>query len=72
LKKAIEKVDISSVAAEHPELHSGEDIHLDFKVIIVYKKSDMASDAALTRPYKKMLYLSAGKLKRMSTAVLNY
>lgn len=64
LKKAIEKGDIISVTAEQPKLHSGEDTRWDFKVTIVFKNSDKAFDAALTEPYKKILYPDAEKLKK--------
>jgi hypothetical protein len=64
LKKAIEKGDIMTVTAEQPKLHSGEDTRWDFKVIIVFKNADKAFDAALTEPYKKLLYPDADKLKK--------
>lgn len=63
-KKNIEKGDIISVTAEQPKLHSGEDTRWDFKVIIVFKNSDKAFDAALTESYKKLLYPDAAKLKK--------
>jgi ASC-1-like (ASCH) protein len=72
LKEDNERGDIISVTAEHTELPCGEDIYLDLKVIIVYKKSYQHFNAVLTKPCIKMLYPGAGKLERMSTAVLNY
>ncbi len=42
LKKAMQKGDILSVTAQIPILHSGEDTRWDFKVIIVYKNTDLA------------------------------
>jgi hypothetical protein len=64
LKKAIEKGDILSVTAERPKLHSGEDTRWDFKVILIFKNSDLALDANLTEPYKKALYPDLEKLKK--------
>ena len=72
LKEAIEKGNIISVTAAHTELPCGEDIDLDLNSIMVYKKSDQPFNAVLTKPCIKMLYPGAGKLERMSTAVLNY
>ena len=62
LKKAIEKGDIISVAAEKPKLHSGEDTRWDFKVTLVFKNAKLAFDADLTTPYKKELYPDLDKL----------
>jgi len=62
LKKAIEKGDIISVAAEKPKLHSGEDTRWDFKVTLVFKNAKLAFDADLTTPYKKELYPDTDKL----------
>lgn len=64
LKKAIEKGDITSVTAEKPRLHSGEDTRWDFKVTIVFKTAALAFDENLTTPYKKMLYPDQEKLVR--------
>jgi len=64
LKKAIEKGDIISVAAEKPKLHSGEDTRWDFKVTIVFRNSEKAFDENLTVPYKKLLYPDLDKLTR--------
>jgi hypothetical protein len=62
LKKAIEKGDIISVAAEKPKLHSGEDTRWDFKVTIVFKNATLAFDPDLTTLYKKQLYPNLDKL----------
>ena len=62
LKKAIEKGDIISVAAEKPRLHSGEDTRWDFKVTIIFKTAALAFDENLTTPYKKLLYPDQDKL----------
>ena len=62
LKKAQEKGDIISVAAEKPRLHSGEDTRWDFKVTITFKNSVLAFDENLTTPYKAELYPDSGKL----------
>jgi hypothetical protein len=56
LKKALEKGDIISIAAEKPIYHSSEDSRWDFKVILVFKNSQAAFDPDLTTPYKKLLY----------------
>jgi hypothetical protein len=64
LKKAIEKGDILSVAAEKPKLHSGEDTRWDFKVTIVFKNAALAFDDNLTTPYKKQLYPDLDKLAK--------
>jgi hypothetical protein len=64
LKKAMEKGDIISVNAEKPLLHSGEDTRWDFKVIIVFKNSQLAFDPDLTTPYKKQLYPDTDKLAK--------
>jgi hypothetical protein len=56
LKKALEKGDIISIAAEKPIYHSSEDSRWDFKVILVFKNSQAAFDLDLTTPYKKLLY----------------
>ena len=64
LKKAMEKGDIISVNAEKPLLHSGEDTRWDFKVVIVFKNSQLAFDPDLTTPYKKQLYPDLDKLAK--------
>jgi hypothetical protein len=64
LKKAMEKGDIISVAAETPILHSGEDTRWDFKVTIVFKDTKTAFDPDLTTPYKKQLYPDLDKLDK--------
>ena len=64
LKKAMEKGDIVSIAAEKPKLHSGEDTRWDFKVTITYKNAKLAFDADLTTPYKKLLYPDLDKLTK--------
>jgi hypothetical protein len=64
LKKAREKGDIISVAAEKPKLHSGEDTRWDFKVTIVFRNSAAAFDPELTTPYKKTLYPDLQKLEK--------
>ena len=64
LKKAMEKGDIISIAAEKPKLHSGEDTRWDFKVTITYKNAKLAFDADLTTPYKKLLYPDLDKLTK--------
>jgi hypothetical protein len=64
LKKAIEKGDIITVAAEKPKLHSGEDTRWDFKVTIVFKDLKAAFDPDLTTPYKKQLYPDLNKLAK--------
>src|SRR6478609_3030459 len=64
LKKAREKGDIISVTAELPIMHSGEDTRWDFKVIIVFKNTEMAFAAGLTTPYKKELYPDLDKLEK--------
>ena len=64
LKKAQEKGDIISVAAEKPKLHSGEDTRWDFKVRIVFKNAALAFDPNLTTPYKQQLYPDQEKLKK--------
>ena len=64
LKKAMEKGDIISIAAEKPKLHSGEDTRWDFKVTITYKNAKLAFDAGLTTPYKKLLYPDLDKLTK--------
>jgi hypothetical protein len=62
LKKAQEKGDIISIRAEKPRLHSGEDTRWDFRVILVFKNSQLAFDADLTTPYKQLLYPDTNKL----------
>jgi len=64
LKKAQEKGDIISVAAEKPKLHSGEDTRWDFKVTITFKNAQLAFDPDLTTPYKKQLYPDTDKLTK--------
>ena len=64
LKKAQEKGDIISVAAEKPRYHSGEDTRWDFKVTIVFKSAASAFDENLTTPYKAQLYPDASKLEK--------
>src|SRR6266498_4772323 len=64
LKKAQEKGDIISVAAEKPKLHSGEDTRWDFKVTITFKNAELAFDPDLTTPYKKQLYPDTDKLTK--------
>jgi len=64
LKKAIEKGDIITVAAEKPKLHSGEDTRWDFKVTIVFKDLKAAFDPDLTTPYKKQIYPDLNKLAK--------
>jgi hypothetical protein len=64
LKKAIQKGDIISVAAEKPKLHSGEDTRWDFKVILIFKNAALAFDPDLTTPYKKELYPDLDKLAK--------
>src|SRR6266436_5968072 len=64
LKKAQEKGDIISVTAEKPKLHSGEDTRWDFKVIIVFKNTQLAFDPDLTTPYKQQLYPDLEKLAK--------
>ncbi len=64
LKKAQEKGDIISVAAEKPKLHSGEDTRWDFKVTITFKNAALAFDPDLTTPYKKQLYPDTDKLTK--------
>src|ERR1051325_4174162 len=64
LKKAMEKGDIISIAAEKPKLHSGEDTRWDFKVSIVFKNAILAFDANLTTPYRQQLCSDLEKLTR--------
>ncbi|MBS1600715.1 MAG: hypothetical protein JST75_21005 [Bacteroidetes bacterium] len=64
LKKAMEKGDIVSVIASKPRLHSGEDTRWDFRVIIVFKNSEMAFSSNLTTPYRKQLYPDLDKLEK--------
>lgn len=64
LKKAMEKGDIIKVTASKPMLHSGEDTRWDFRVIIVFKNSEMAFSPDLTKPYRKQLYPDLDKLEK--------
>jgi len=64
LKKALEKGDIISIAAEKPIYHSSEDSRWDFKVILVFKNSQAAIDPDLTTPYKKLLYPNLDQLTK--------
>jgi len=64
LKKAQQKGDIISVAAEKPKLHSGEDTRWDFKVTITFKNAILAFDPNLTTPYKQQLYPDLDKLTK--------
>ena len=64
LKKAQQKGDIISVAAEKPKLHSGEDTRWDFKVTITFKNAIIAFDPNLTTPYKQQLYPDLDKLTK--------
>jgi hypothetical protein len=64
LKRAQEKGDIVSITAQKPKLHSGEDTRWDFKVIIVFKNTELAFDPELTTPYKKQLYPDQEKLAK--------
>ena len=64
LKKALEKGDIISIAAERPLYHSSEDSRWDFKVILVFKNSQAAFDQDLTTPYKKLLYPNLDQLAK--------
>jgi hypothetical protein len=64
LKKAMEKGDIISITAEKPLLHSGEDTRWDFRVIIVFKTTELAFDPDLLKPYRKELYPDTDKLDK--------
>ena len=64
MKKAQQAGDIISITAEKPVLHSSEDSRWDFRVIVVYKNSEVGLDHGIIDKYKKELYPDLEKLKK--------